>query len=182
MPRDSFEHLQITQTLGTCYAELGRLDEAMREHQAAQQALVAAKRERSVAMASAWVDLGDVELQREHATDAIGAYRRAVALYEELVPKTDARLAHPPSRLGEALFARGKAAEAIPPLERALAIHAAAGSPPNLVAEVAYPLARALWAANRDRARARALAEQALAALAGDPRVDEVATWLARTR
>ncbi|MEJ7598595.1 MAG: tetratricopeptide repeat protein [Kofleriaceae bacterium] len=182
LPPDSFEHLQITQTLGTCYAELGRLDDAMREHRAAQQALIAANREHSVEMARVWVDLGDVQLQSKHGADAIGAYRHAVALYEARVEATDARLGLPLSRLGEALFERGKHVQAIAPLERALAIYTHAGSPQNLVAEVAFPLAQVLWLARRDRPRARRLAEQAHAALAGDPRADQVARWLRQIR
>jgi tetratricopeptide (TPR) repeat protein/tRNA A-37 threonylcarbamoyl transferase component Bud32 len=178
LPPDSFEHLQITQTLSTCYANQQRHDDALRELRAGQEALRAAKREQSVEMASAWVDLGDVDYDRKQFTEALAAYRSAVALYEKLVPRDDSRLALPLSRVGEALDALGKPAQAIAPLERSLAIYTTSGSPARLVAEAAFPLARALWATRRDRTRARKLAESALAGLAGDEREAEVESWL----
>ena len=178
LPPDSFEHLQITQTIGSCYATLKRFDDALRELRAGQDALRAAKRAESVEMASSWVDLGDVHYDREQPAEALAAYRKAVALYEQLVPRDDSRLARPLSRVGEALAALGKSREAIAPLERSLAIYTAAGSPASLVAEAAFPLARVLWIARRDRVRARRLAESARAGLAGDAREPEVASWL----
>lgn len=77
-------------------------------------------------------------------------------------------------------------AEAIPMLERALAIHDRTDAPGSRAAQreqTRFALARALLSAGVDRPRARALAEQARSALAAahDPGVREVEAWLART-
>jgi serine/threonine protein kinase/tetratricopeptide (TPR) repeat protein len=79
-------------------------------------------------------------------------------------------------------------ADAIPMLERALAIHERTDAPGSRAAiqreQTRFALARALLSAGVDRPRARALAEQARSALAAahDPGVRAIEAWLARTR
>jgi eukaryotic-like serine/threonine-protein kinase len=64
--------------------------------------------------------------------------------------------------IGEADVNLGRPAKAIPTLERALTIRAVPGATDPLdLAETKYTLARALWDAKRDRARARTLATEA---------------------
>ena len=71
-------------------------------------------------------------------------YRRSIAGYESLVGTEDARLGLPLSRLGEAELGANHPERAIEPLQRALAIYAAAKVPPIAAADVQFPHAREL--------------------------------------
>ena len=161
LPLDSPEHLQIAQAMGACYYMAHDYDPALREYTARQAALRDAGRERSAEMAGSWVDVGDVQYDRKDYRAAADSYRRSVAGYEDVVGKADARLGLPLSRLGEAELAAGRTAPAIAAFERALDIYRAAGVPPIVGADAAFPLARALWPRREERARALALARSA---------------------
>ena len=96
-------------------------------------------------------------------------------------------LAHVHYGLGMAELGRGRAAAAVPWLERAVARRAGPDQDPNEQAEAELGLAQALVAAHRDRARARTLAEHAIAtwSAAGAEFADKRAaatTWLATVR
>ena len=87
--------------------------------------------------------------------------------------------------IGEAELRLGRPHGAIAPLQRALSLYEAAKLPPVSLAEVQFPLARALWSRARDRARARRLASAALAGFAegGASQAEwhkQVVDWLAR--
>ncbi len=100
-------------------------------------------------------------------------------------------LAYPLTGIGVAHWKEHRPAEAIAPLERALAIREAGELDVGAVAETRFALARALWDAGRDRARARRLAAtaradyQRLHAQNGkegrkeDKKSNEVGDWLA---
>jgi hypothetical protein len=64
--------------------------------------------------------------------------------------------------LGLCALGKGRAVDAVPLLERALALREVNRMPPVRQAEVRYPLARAVFEAGGDAARAVALARQAL--------------------
>jgi hypothetical protein len=75
--------------------------------------------------------------------------------------------------------------DAVAPLERALALREKNNGDPNELAESRFALARALWDANEDRARARSLAGAAEDAYraAGGPSAEalaDVRAWLAK--
>jgi hypothetical protein len=161
LPPDSAEHLQIDQTMGACYYIQHKYDDALREYRARQAALTAAGRTRSAEMAGSWVDIGDVQLDREDYAAAATSYRRSVAEYEALVGTEDARLGLPLSRLGETEMRANHPERAIGPLRRALAIYAAAKVPAIAAADVQFPLARALWSQRAERPHARELASTA---------------------
>jgi tetratricopeptide (TPR) repeat protein len=93
-------------------------------------------------------------------------------------------VAVPLTRRGQLLTERGRAREAVPLLERALAIRTESDEPIPLRIQSAFALAQALWAAGRDRARARALAEQALADAerTEDEDAGEITAWLTSHR
>jgi len=166
LPRDSAEHLQISQTMGACYYIQHKYDDALREYRGRQAALTAAGRTKSAEMAGSWVDVGDVQFDRKDFSAAADSYRRSVAEYEALVGTEDARLGLPLSRLGEAELGANHPERAIDPLQRALAIYAAAKVPPIAAADVQFPLARALWTKPAQRPHARELATTAHAAFA----------------
>ncbi|TMQ18633.1 MAG: tetratricopeptide repeat protein [Deltaproteobacteria bacterium] len=115
-------------------------------------------------------------------------FTRALDILERKVGAEHAYVAFPLKGLGLVQLARGRPAEALAQLERALDVHtrsAVAGDPQEL-AEIRWGLARALTALGRDRARARTLAEAALAGYRGlggesAARVREIVRWLATT-
>ncbi|HWB75411.1 MAG TPA: hypothetical protein VG755_10650, partial [Nannocystaceae bacterium] len=87
--------------------------------------------------------------------------------------------------LGEAKLALGEPAEAIAPIERALALREAKKLDPLELARTKFSLARALMAAGRDRDRALVLARAAVAEYRTlGPRSDDWLTdaekWLAK--
>ncbi|HEY5927568.1 MAG TPA: hypothetical protein VIV11_38050, partial [Kofleriaceae bacterium] len=83
--------------------------------------------------------------------------------------------------LAAALIANGAADEAIPALEQTLA-KAGELTDPDLIADLKFDLAKALWSTGRDKARAKQLARAALATYRKTPElVDEIAEavgWL----
>jgi len=143
-----------------------KYDDTLREYRGRQDALTAAGRAKSAEMAGSWVDIGDVQLDREDYAAAATSYRRSVAEYEALVGTEDARLGLPLSRLGETEMRANHPERAIAPLRRALAIYAAAKVPAIAAADVQFPLARALWTKPAQRPHARELATTAHAAFA----------------
>ena len=111
---------------------------------------------------------------------------QAVAMFERTLGPKTLQLVQPLTCLGEALVGGGHPADAIAPLERAVALVGDNRESPDLIAASRYALARALWAAGRDRARAVSLARSAAAQLARattTPEVSrkraEVTAWVA---
>jgi tetratricopeptide (TPR) repeat protein len=114
--------------------------------------------------------------------EAIAAFRGALGRWEPQLGAEHPFLAHPLTGLGLAHLAAGRPGDALPPLERALRLREAREPDANMVAETRFALARALWSAGTDRARARRLAEQArdtyLRDRARASSATEVSTWL----
>jgi len=165
---DSAENLQIAEAMGACYYIQHRYDDALREYTARQDALRAAGRTKSADMAATWTDVGDVQLDRKQYDAAVASYRRSVDELEDVVGKADARLAFPLTRVGEAELAANRPARAVAPLERALALYAAANVPPLVAAEAKFPLARAVWPTDRMRAKELATAARDAFAAGGN--------------
>jgi tetratricopeptide (TPR) repeat protein len=90
---------------------------------------------------------------------ALADCRRALEIDEKIIgnPNWDDLLCE-----GRALLALGRAKDAVASLERAAVITDATPGLAGDHSDVHFALARALWSANRDRARATKLAEQAL--------------------
>ncbi len=89
------------------------------------------------------------------------------------------------SALGKAHLALHQPARALEPLERALRLLDEKGTAPDARADLRFALARALEAAHRDRARALALAQEALGELkrpTDAKKRAEVERWLAERR
>jgi tetratricopeptide (TPR) repeat protein len=113
--------------------------------------------------------------QRLHE-QAQAHYKRALALYEKTLPLDAPPLAEPLLGLAEVALAQGHPMQALPLLTRALPL--AQGS---IKADTQYALARALWQAGRERARALQLVSQALAhyqQVGHAPKVAELERWL----
>ncbi|HKE17312.1 MAG TPA: serine/threonine-protein kinase [Kofleriaceae bacterium] len=100
----------------------------------------------------------------ERYPEAIARYRRSIAIYQASAGADHALVADPLVGLGEVYLDTGRARPAIAPLERAVAIYARAeGKNDENAARARFLLARGLWAAHRDRGRARHLAQEARA-------------------
>jgi tetratricopeptide (TPR) repeat protein len=125
--------------------------------------------------------------------EALLLHRAALATRRELLgprhPETAASLA----QLGEAEIEAGKPAEAIEPLEEAIAIFASDGSTRDADEQAAalhqarFWLARAWWDAGVERSKARVLAQAARDGLSGgagehEEAIAEIDAWLAEHR
>jgi hypothetical protein len=115
--------------------------------------------------------------QREARQD----FERARVIWERELGLDDRNLAYALTGIGLTYLAEDDPTSAMVPLERAFKIRQAHEVDVSLRAETSFALARALWGTNRDRARARALAEQARQGYAkGEARAKlaEVDSWL----
>src|SRR4029078_10940251 len=93
--------------------------------------------------------------------DARQSFERARIIWERELGLEDRNLAYALTGIGVTYLAENDAASALAPLERAVKIREGHEVEPSRRAETRFALARALWETNRDRIRARALAEQA---------------------
>src|SRR4051812_28326013 len=132
--------------------------------------------------------LGTNLLALGDASSALANHRRASAMLMRTEGPKSAVAAHAIAAEGADLMALGRAREAVPVLERALAMQEAAKGEPVDLAETRASLAEAVWSVSRDRGRARKLAEQARATFAEavarygggheERRLREVERWL----
>jgi eukaryotic-like serine/threonine-protein kinase len=138
--------------------------------------------DRNPLSAESYVNYGEVLVDLGRHGEAEPMLRTAVDLMTERFGPDHPYVAYALLPLGRSLVATGHAVEAVSHLERALRIRERLEPSQALIAITRFALARALWAANGDRARARRLATAAHdfyvkeAALAKE--ATEVATWL----
>jgi tetratricopeptide (TPR) repeat protein len=102
-----------------------------------------------------------VRRRQGHIDEALALHRQSLAILEKVLPAGSLGFREGLLALGEALEAKGDAAAAREPLERALRIVEKTQLDPLQVAEVRFALARVLWSAKDQRERAHALASQA---------------------
>ena len=181
-----------TQALGADHPVRGRVLVNLAEIDKLQHRFDAGRRETEAALAIVErtsgpesVDAGDVHMElaevigaSEHYAEAVPEAERSVHILETALGPNHPHVLNPLLVLAELQLSSGRAADAIPTAEHALAI--LAGHPDNELAEPRMLLARALWDGHGDRARARALAEQARAAqgdLGGITR-EQIDAWL----
>jgi serine/threonine protein kinase len=125
---------------------------------------------------------------RGEILDALGrprearqSFERARVIWERELGLDDRNLAYALTGIGLSYLAEDDASSALAPLERAFKIREAHEVDPSRRAETRFALARSLWEANRDRGRARALAEQAREGYVkgeAKAKVAEVDSWL----
>jgi tetratricopeptide (TPR) repeat protein len=97
---------------------------------------------------------GDVERGLERVT-------RGLEIYEKSFGAEHCHLGYPLVAMGRCYLQGSRPEDAIAPLERALTICGGQSLHAALVPDIEFQLARALWSAHRDRARAVALARAA---------------------
>jgi tetratricopeptide (TPR) repeat protein len=133
-------------------------------------------------------DLAFQFANRAEILNALGRYEegrrsfeRARAIFDHEPESNAASLASALTGIGLSYIGEAKPEDAIAPLERALALHSDHQGDSSDRARTLFALARALWESNRDRGRARRLAEEAKSAYAKaavDAQVTVVDGWL----
>jgi eukaryotic-like serine/threonine-protein kinase len=132
-------------------------------------------------LAAQYNNRGEILAALGRQREARQSFERARVIWERELGLEDRNLAYALTGIGLTYLAENDPGSALAPLERAFKIREAHEVDPSRRAETRFALARSLWEANRDRARARALAEQAREGYAkGDVRakVVEVDGWL----
>jgi eukaryotic-like serine/threonine-protein kinase len=171
---------------------LWSLAEALRQLNRPQEALAALDRARDIWVrryGSALREPLDAHINRGETLVALHRLQEAEEEFHEVFnslqkasPVGDLLWAYPLSGLGTVALESGRLRSAIMFLEQTLRLRSRSWVPAGELAETEYALARALWQAGHDRARAVRLAERALADYRSLPESDtEVATittWL----
>jgi tetratricopeptide (TPR) repeat protein len=137
------------------------------------------------AVAESLFSMGDTLESLGRPEEALAANRRALAIVEKKLGAEHPDAAYALRGIGAALLALGDAPGAVAALERSLALRQSASGSAEQLAPTRFLLARSLWEANRDRARARALALEARTGLLRETQRrdrDQVDAWLARHR
>jgi eukaryotic-like serine/threonine-protein kinase len=168
--------------IGLFYQALGKGQEAL------------AHLDRSITLLESSLGRGHPDLavslsNRGETLNALGRYReartsfeRAAIIWERELGSDNVNLGYALTGIGMSYLEENNPASALVPLERAFRVRVTQETESSRRAETAFALAKALWGANRDRARAMTLAERA----ADDFRkakallkVDEVNRWRA---
>jgi len=159
----------------------GHLDEAADADESARERLARVLGPEHPMVAWASLNEGDVLLLLHRYRDAHALLARALDIWTKA--GSDAWvLAFPRTSIGTALLGEGHAAEAVEPLETALAAREAKQTDPEHLGETRFALARALWFRPTARERARRLATVARADYAklktAAEKVAEIDAWL----
>ena len=132
-------------------------------------------------LARAFGNRGEILKNLGRYAEAETDLRESIERYAMFIDRDHSWVAYPLTALGTTLLATDRPKQALPVLEKALRIREP-GEPPDLVAETRFALARALWTAGSDAARARKLATAAREGYAQLPalaaRAAEVDAWL----
>jgi eukaryotic-like serine/threonine-protein kinase len=142
---------------------LGSYDEALATSRRAEEIAVRAYGPNATILASVLSNRGEVLLALGRAQEAVAVFEDAISRWPSVGDRKGNLFSYPLTGLGQARLARGEPRLAIAPLERALSLREALPGNVADVAETRFALARALWDASRERARARKLAKDARA-------------------
>jgi tetratricopeptide (TPR) repeat protein len=169
------------ENLAIALQELGRDEEALEHIQRSvallQNGLGAGHPDLAISLTNQGEILNAVG---KHA-EARRSYEKALAIWERELGGENITVSYALTGIGLSYLAERNPSAALVPLERAFQIREAHEPEPSRRAETEFALARALWGANRDRGRARMLAERArtaytTAAVAG--KSSEIDAWL----
>jgi tetratricopeptide (TPR) repeat protein len=164
--------------LGTVYEMWGKPEASLRHNRRAFEIHQMHGQPWDVAAAHNNLAVSYVRLGR-HA-EALEHHRQALAGLEAVLGPDHVVLAHPLWGLGMDLLGLGRPDEAVPHLERGLALREAHEADAAELAEMRFALAQALWAQGRERVRAVRLAELARDDFGGrEAERHEVEQWLA---
>jgi tetratricopeptide (TPR) repeat protein len=168
-------------TVGARHPDVGIAEVSLAHNERAsailEEALGAAHPELAICLSNA----GEMLNALHRFEDARRSFERAYSIWEREFGADNVNLGYALTGIGVSLLAEGKSNDALPPLERAFRIRAAHEPATSRLAETSFALARALWESNRDRARARTMAERArqdYEKLAEKKRLTEINEWL----
>ncbi|HOX43875.1 MAG TPA: serine/threonine-protein kinase [Myxococcota bacterium] len=173
----------VVYNLGVLYNMQKKYDLAQRQFELAAAGYEAAQGPASPKVATIeYAICGMLRLQGR-LEEGLAHCRRSREVSERIPGAPPLQLARTLVAIGQSTQNLGQPAEAIEPLERAVVLHQQGPTPALEVAEGRFELARALWAAKRDRPRARALAAQAWEFFKQAKDVDEaqraeIAAWV----
>jgi tetratricopeptide (TPR) repeat protein len=167
--------------LAIALAELGRPSEALAHVDRALQIMRQGLGSGHPDLAEHFLNRGEVLTSLARYEDARQSFESARAIWERELGPDNIHLAYALTGIGLNYLSQGKSTNALVPLERAFKIRDSREAEPSRRAETSFALARALWDSNRNRARARSLAEQSLEEYGkadAKPKVAEVQAWL----
>jgi tetratricopeptide (TPR) repeat protein/predicted Ser/Thr protein kinase len=180
------EHPHVARSLDSLAAvhySMGEYSQAQGLFERALTTFEAALGPEHVDVAYTLVNLAGAHWAQHAYPQARAHYERALAILERAFGPEHADLADVLHGLAEAELGDRRPATAAARAERALRLREHSGASPTQLAGTRFVLARALWDAKIDRARARELAQQARAAYrsAGETKANELAkidAWL----
>jgi tetratricopeptide (TPR) repeat protein len=106
-------------------------------------------------------NLGEILNALGRPQEARPYFERAMVIWERELGQDSRSLAYALTGIGTSYLAESNPTNALVPLERAFRIRKSKEPDPAKRAESSFALARALWDSNRDKGRARSLAEEA---------------------
>jgi tetratricopeptide (TPR) repeat protein/predicted Ser/Thr protein kinase len=145
--------------------ELGKLPEALAMQQKSIALVEKVQGKESDAYGKALFELAKYQVAGNRCAEAIPLLDEAIPLLEKYVGKDSARLCSPLELRAQCLTKVGRPAEALPLVDRSAKLLTDAGYDDSEQAWTRLLRADALWALGKDRARARAEAARAEAAL-----------------
>ena len=161
LPASSPDLVSALTAVGEALYRKGDLEGALSYNAQARQVYAVAYGPSSPWQAILLSNRGEYLAASGRLPEALELFRQALPMWQAQLGPDHPFLAYPLTGMGAALWRLGRSEEALPPLERALRIREAHEADAMMVAETRLALARALWDAGHDRARARRLAEQA---------------------
>jgi tetratricopeptide (TPR) repeat protein len=181
--KGDLDYPHVLGTIGNVLREKGELAEAETYYRKAIAALKESGDSEHERAGAIYVGMGMTLSEMGKQDEAIPFFQRTIGPWEAM-KKDHLNLGYPLTGIGVAHLRAGRAARAVAPLERALAIRTNNKGRPQNRADTELALARALWQTGRDRKRAVTLAQAALKRL--EPlgerearRAKETRAWLA---
>jgi tetratricopeptide (TPR) repeat protein/tRNA A-37 threonylcarbamoyl transferase component Bud32 len=147
--------------LGICLRLMGRAEEAERALEEARRILEKTVGPDYLFFSTIFSELGTLRVDQGRLAEGEALHRRALAVGERAVGPEHPDLADTLGLVAEDALRAGHPVEAVALVTRALALQPPERSRPRALADLRFTLARALWDADQDRPRARALAGQA---------------------
>ena len=142
-------------------AEMGRYQEALLHVQRSLELLEHGLGEAHPDRAIQLSNRGEILNALGRPAEARRSFEQARVIWERELGQESRSLAYALTGIGTSYLAESNPTNALVPLERAFRIRERQETDVSRRAETSFALARALWGSNRDRSRARTLAEEA---------------------
>ncbi|MES1240767.1 MAG: serine/threonine-protein kinase [Acidobacteriota bacterium] len=152
--RDSYgpDHpnaIGLLNNIANTYKDRGLYAEAEQRYRQAVESAIRVDGPDHPKVGMALGNLAESLLLQKRYGEALEVYRRSLAIDEKALGRDHPNLAYDFHGIGSTLFEMRRVAEALPYLERALALRESNPLDPDLLSNVRYSLARALWETGR---------------------------------